>query len=122
MAKNTKPKKQPASRKAATSKAKRPSLIRRVLPSLLTVGFSFVIVIGIGLLPARTWLAQRESIADTQSHLDALQTEVAKLEVQLQLLETDSEVERVARQNFDYVYPGEESYRILPAPAASGTD
>ncbi len=81
-----------------------------------------MIVIGIGLLPARTWLAQRESISDTQSHLDELETEVAKLEVQLQLLETDAEVERVARENFDYVYPGEESYRILPAPTASGAD
>ncbi len=81
-----------------------------------------MIVIGIGLLPARTWMAQRESIADTQSQLDELDTEVAKLEVQLQLLETDAEVERVARENFDYVYPGEESYRILPAPIVSGTD
>ncbi len=96
--------------------------LRRVLPSILTIGVALLIVAGIGLLPAKTWLNQRQSISQAEADLDRLNAEVAKLENQLELLETDDEVERTARENFDLVYPGEESYRILPAPEAEESD
>ncbi len=114
--KRTIKKKSTAVSKTATSNSAKQSRVRRSLPTLFTVGVSVLIVAGIGLLPAKTWISQRQSISDTQSDLDRLNAEVAELEVQLQLLETDDEIERTARENFDFVYPGEESYRILPAP------
>lgn len=90
-----------------------------MIPSFLTVGVSVLIVAAIGFLPAKTWLSQRDSIAQTQVELDRLNAQVSELDVQLQLLETDDEIERTARENFDFVYPGEESYRILPAASNS---
>lgn len=105
--------------KTTTSRAKSSAQhgwLRRSLPSIATVGVSLLIVAGIGLLPARTWLNQRDTTVETQENLDRVNARVAELENQMRLLETDDEIERTARENFDLVYPGEESYRILPAP------
>ena len=76
---------------------------------------SLALVIGLAILPTRTWLSQRSSNADAQARLGRLEGEVTHLEHRLDLLSTDAEIERLARKNFDMVYPGEESYRILPA-------
>lgn len=104
------------SKSSGRSKDKKRGLVRRLLPTMLTVGMSLLLVAGMGLLPAKTWLEQRESIAVVEADLDQVNGRVAALSNQLGLLETDAEVERTARKNFDLVYPGEESYRILPAP------
>lgn len=106
------------SRAAKSAKAAERGWLRRSLPSIATVGVSLLIVAGIGLLPAKTWLNQRDTTVETQQNLDRVNAQVAELENQLRLLETDDEIERTARENFDLVYPGEESYRILPAPKA----
>ena len=90
--------------------------IKQALPVLLALIGSATLVIGLAILPARTWLSQRNSQTDAQSRLERLETEVELLEARLELLSTDAEVERLARKNFDLVYPGEESYWILPAP------
>lgn len=89
--------------------------IRQALPVLLALVGSATLVIGLAILPARTWLSQRSSRIEAEARLERLETEVDQLDARLQLLSTDSEVERLARKNFDLVYPGEESYRILPA-------
>lgn len=95
------------------------SLIRRVwhnLPVLGVVGFSVIAMVGITALPLRTWFQQRELSAQTEQDLGRVEAEVAELEAQYELLQTDEEIERLGRENFDLVFPGEESYRILPAP------
>ena len=110
------------SRTRTSAKNTQRGRVRRLIPSVLTIGVALLIVAGIGLLPAKTWLNQRESIANAQADLDRVNSEIAELENQLELLETDEEIERTARENFDLVYPGEESYRILPAPESSSSD
>lgn len=90
--------------------------IRRGLPVMVAVIGSIALVIGLAILPTRTWLSQRSSSSDAQARLERLDSEVDQLEHRLGLLSTDAEIERLARKNFDMVYPGEESYRILPAP------
>ena len=81
---------------------------------VVLVVMSGVIIAGLAVLPLRTWLDQRQLIAETEQELAEVQGEVDDLEAQANLLETDAEVERLARENFDLVFPGEESYRILP--------
>ena len=81
---------------------------------MLVVGLAMAVLAGLAVLPARTWLSQRENMSDVQADLDQIEAEVVVLEAELELLQTDSEVERLARANFDLVYPGEESYRIVP--------
>ncbi len=86
-------------------------------PTLLGVVAIVGIVVGLGALPARTWVAQRDAIDRTTAELGEVQADVEALQAELDLLLTDAEIERQARQNFDLVYPGEESFRILPAPS-----
>jgi cell division protein FtsB len=40
----------------------------------------------------------------------------AELLVSIERLQTDAEIERIARSKYSLVYPGEEAYAILPAP------
>ena len=76
----------------------------------------FAVIGGLAVLPARTWVTQRTAMGQGEAQLQQVDGRIAELEAQLRLLQTDSEVERMARENFDLVFPGEESYRILPAP------
>lgn len=76
-----------------------------------------VVLAGLAIHPARTWLSQKQQRSEADAELAEVEAEVAELERQLQLLETDEEIERRARRDFYLVYPGEESYRILPEAA-----
>ena len=46
-----------------------------------------------------------------------LQRENELLEQRITVLKTDAEVERIAREQYNLVRPGEEAYAVLPAPA-----
>ncbi len=72
------------------------------------------IVVGVAVLPMRTYFQQRELLEQTSLERQEIVGEVDQLRSQLELLQTDAEVERLGRENFDLVKPGEESYRILP--------
>ena len=75
------------------------------------VGFLFVAV-----FPTRTWLAQRDAIAAEEERLQVLTDQNRRLAARVQELQTDAEVERLAREQYNLVRPGEEAYAILPAP------
>lgn len=66
--------------------------------------------------PTRTWIDQRAAIAETTSSLDALDAERDALEARVAELDTDSEIELIARSQYGLVLPGEEAYAVLPAP------
>jgi len=40
----------------------------------------------------------------------------AELRERIRLLNTDEEIERLARRDFNLVFPGEEAYAVLPPP------
>ena len=88
--------------------------LREIGPIVVVVGLAFAVLGGLAVLPARTWSSQRQDIAGAQAELDRIEAEVAELKVQLEQLRTDDEIEHLARQHFDLVFPGEESYRIVP--------
>ena len=95
------------------------SVLRRIghnMSLIAVMAFSVVVILGIAILPLRTWLQQRELTAATKADLTELQSEVDELRANYLRLQTDDEIERLGRDNFDLVYPGEESYRILPPP------
>lgn len=101
----------------AKPKAKHSDLerVKRALPVLVAIIGSTALVVGLAILPARTWLSQRSSQTEAEARVERLEAEVAQLDARLDILSTDAEIERLARKNFDLVYPGEESYRILPS-------
>ncbi|MDH3680967.1 MAG: septum formation initiator family protein [Acidimicrobiia bacterium] len=84
------------------------------MPIVGVVGLAVAVLAGLAVLPARTWLTQRDNMNDARAELQQIEAELAVLEAELELLQTDAELERQARANFDLVYPGEESYRIVP--------
>ena len=92
---------------------------RRSLPVLAVFTLTAMVVAGLAIAPARTYLSQRRETAEAEAQLRQLRAEVGQLDAELQVLRTDDAVERIAREHYDLVYPGEESYRILPAAGSS---
>ena len=81
--------------------------------------FLLVIVLAMtmaGVLPFRQIIAQDRAVAVTQEKLAALSAENIRLEELVQRLETPEEIERLAREEFGYVRPGESAY-VVVAPA-----
>jgi cell division protein FtsB len=95
--------------------------LRKVWPVL-------VLVVSIGVLfvavfPTRTWLAQRNESAAASEQLRVLDAENSKLASRVNALQSDDEIERLAREQYNLVKPGEEAYALLPgqSPAAQPT-
>lgn len=88
--------------------------MRRALGPLVaavaSVGFLFVAVV-----PTRTWLAQRQAIRSAEVGLRVLEEQNRELTSRVAELRTDAEIERLAREQYNLVRPGEEAYAILPA-------
>lgn len=89
-------------------------LRRSVLPVIL--GLALVAVLFVGVFPTRTYLSQREALAANRSTLEELEAENEVLAERVEALRSPDEIERLARQDFGMVRPGEEPYRILPSP------
>jgi cell division protein FtsL len=84
--------------------------------SVLVVGFLFLAV-----FPTRTYLAQRRDLAAAQHRVEVLNNENARLAARAQQLHSDAEIERIARQQYNLVKPGEKAYAILPGPDAGAS-
>jgi hypothetical protein len=111
----------PTDQQPTTQRPRGQGLARRVwhnLPVVAVACLSIAVIAGVAVLPLRTWVHQRELTTETETELRDLESLVAELEANYQRLQTDEEIERLGRENFDLVFPGEESYRILPAPDA----
>lgn len=69
--------------------------------------------------PARTWYGQRQQIAAARESNSVLDEQSRQLQGRADQLGTDAEVERIAREQYSLVKPGEEAFGILPSPAAA---
>jgi cell division protein FtsB len=96
----------------------RPSALRRLGRTLGVAGGSVAVVgaLGIGLFPTQTFLEQRADTAEAQERLDVLRAQNEAFEARLERLATGEEIERLAREQYNLAYPGEEAYAVLPAP------
>ena len=91
--------------------------LHRVLwPLVLLV--AVVGALSLSIFPTRTLLGQERSIDESQAELDALDAQVAELQGRLEALDSPDEIERLARERYSMVRPGEEAYGILPVPVA----
>lgn len=75
-----------------------------------------VVVTAAGIFPFRQIIADRRSVALAQEKLAALEAENDRMEAEVVVLHTDDEVERLARERFGLVRPGEIAY-VAVAPA-----
>jgi cell division protein FtsL len=104
----------------AAARARKPRKERR-RPSMRLALFLVVLV---GLLfafvyPTRTFLDQRNDTNKARAQLELLQSENARLARESKRLGTDSEIERLAREKYGLVKPGERPFVILPAPSST---
>lgn len=91
-------------------------LTARRVPVLVGMVVMFAVLF-LGLFPTRSYLAQRQAIAAEKEKVAVLRTENRRLASRVERLHTDTEIERLAREQYNLVKPGEEAYAILPGPA-----
>ncbi len=88
-----------------------------LIAALVLIGFLFVAV-----FPIRTYFAQRSALNATEKRLQVLTEQNRKLSSLAAELRSDAEIERLAREHYNLVRPGEEAYAILPPPPPAETD
>ncbi len=79
-------------------------------------GVAVVGAVAIGLFPTKTFLAQRSDTAEAQQRLEVLREQNASFKKRIDRLGSDDEIERLAREQYNLAFPGEEAYAVLPAP------
>ena len=92
-----------------------PGLLRRLGVLGLTV-LVFVAVLGLGVVPFRDWLEQRETLGDLREQVAEIERQNRDYELRVDALNTDEEIERRARSEYNLVRSDEEAYAILPPP------
>ena len=103
----------------ARSSRRWPTLVASVLRGfVLPLMLALVVFAGLAyfVFPTRDWLLQRAEAAEVDRELVALLQEQADLRSEIARMRTPDEVERIARRDFNFVYPGEEAYAVMPAP------
>ena len=98
--------------------APRPPRGRRIgrMLGLLGGGVAVLLALGVGVFPTGAFLDQRRNLAEAQERLGVLREQNAALDARLDALSTPEEIERLAREQYNLVLPGEEAYSVLPAP------
>ncbi len=93
-----------------------PRILGLVLASIALAAVLFLFV-----LPSRTYLAQRHSLSAAETRLRVFSDQNAKLATAATRLQSDAEIERLAREQYGLVKPGEKAYVIVPSTQAPAT-
>lgn len=91
-----------------------------VVPFLVAI--ALVAALAYFVLPTPTWRSQREDADRGRARLAHLVEMHTELREAIALLRTDEEIERLARRDFNLIYPGEQAYIVLPEGPASDVD
>lgn len=94
---------------SATGKTRAVWIITLLLLVAVALVFSNV-------FPFRQILAQQELVQQKEQTLAVLQEENSRLTTMADYLQTDQGVEKIARQDFGYVQPGEVAYVVVAPP------
>jgi len=86
-----------------------------VLAVLLLAGLALTVS---GILPFREIITQQRQIERSQAQLSALEGENSTLTEDITMLGTDAEIERIAREQYGLVRPGEVAY-VVVTPSGS---
>jgi cell division protein FtsB len=77
---------------------------------------ALAVVLIYAIFPVRTYLEQRSATARARERIDRLTEANAELEERQAELSENETVEEIARRDYQLVFPGEESYGLLPPP------
>jgi cell division protein FtsB len=109
-----------ASSTRAGSSSRTPVPLAERARHVALAGIFVAMIVALGSLaaaPARAWWDQQGQIADAEARLAELDRATTANAARLAALESDSELERLARRDFGLAKPGEEVYVVLPPPA-----
>lgn len=91
---------------------------RRVLPSQrVLVGVLLLGVLFSSVYPMRRYIAVRDNLERLRSQEAAVDRQAVELARERDLLTTDAEVERLARERLGYVRPGEVPFVVADPPS-----
>jgi hypothetical protein len=93
---------------------------RRTVGLLAAAGATLAVLVLV-VFPTRSYLKERGNLNSTSHQLQSLNAQNRQLSNQIGRLNTDSEIERLARKDYGLVKPGEEAYAILPSALAGNT-
>jgi hypothetical protein len=88
-----------------------------VLAAVAVIGVLFLFV-----LPGREYLAQRRSLSFAATRATVLAKANNQMDQRIKQLQSDAEVEHLARQQYGLVKPGETPYAILPPTQTPAAD
>lgn len=94
---------------------------KRRHPVVRTAWMALVVIVGLavlvlGVFPVRTYLAQRSAEQRAEHRLEILRDENERMQQRLAALANGQEIERIAREQYNMVRPGEKAYALLPPP------
>lgn len=78
-----------------------------------------VAVLVVGMVPVRDWFDQRSTTDELLAELAEVEAVNAAYRDRIDALNTDEEIERRARADYNLVRPDEEAYAVLPPPPAA---
>lgn len=85
------------------------------------IALGLVAILFVFVFPTRSYLAQRRQVTAAERDVQALREQNSKLQAEAQRLLTPAEIERMAREQFHRVFPGEHEYQVLPAAGNTTT-
>lgn len=89
----------------------------RLRSAFLIVVFVIAGFVVTGVLPVREYLERGTDVEAAQAELDLLVAENDALSADIAALYTEQEVERLAREQYGFVRPGEIGYVVIPQEA-----
>jgi cell division protein FtsB len=90
--------------------------LRASVAVVVVIGLLFVVV-----FPVQAWMRQRDDIRASERRLEVIQKERQRLERASERLQDPRVVERLARELYGMVRPGEQAYAAVPGPATTTT-
>ena len=94
----------------------RAAVLRLAVATLALIGALFLFV-----FPTSALLHQRGQLKDAEQRLSVLKEQTTKLAQQSKQVLSDAEIERLARDRFNMVRPGEQAWAVVPGAATTTT-
>jgi cell division protein FtsB len=94
----------------------RAAILRLAIASLVLIGALFLFV-----FPTTAVLDQRGQLSDAEKRLSVLKEQTKRLDEASKRVKSDAEIERLARDRFNMVKPGEQAWAVVPAPTTTTT-
>lgn len=85
------------------------------------LGLAVVVLLFAFVYPTSTFFRQRGEMSGAEQRIARIEAETQRLEEENERLEGDEELERIAREQYGLVRPGETPYVLVPAAPTTTT-